>query len=78
MKRNNSHLYDERIVILKIAEARRGCRNHSELARDTGINVKTMQKRFRLPGTMTLDELRAVASGVLTADEALELIGGKP
>ena len=68
---------DPRTVILRTAEARQGFRSHAETARNTGMKTATLQKRFRLPGTMTLDELRAVVGGVLTADEALELIEGR-
>ena len=68
---------DQRIVILKTAEARQGFRSHSDMARRIGMKTSTLTKRFRLPGTATLDEIRAMVGGVLTADEALQLIGGK-
>lgn len=69
---------DQRTVILKTAEARQGYRNHSDMARSIGMKTSTLTKRFRLPGTATLDEIRAMVGGVLTADEALKLIRGKP
>ena len=67
---------DQRIVILKTAEARQGFRSHSEMARRIGMKVSTLGKRFREPGTITLDELARMTGGTLTADEALQLIGG--
>ena len=67
---------DNRIVILKTAEARQGYRNHSDMARHTGMAVSTINKRFREPGSITLDELARMTRGSLTAEEALQLIGG--
>lgn len=68
---------DPRSIILREAEARQGFRNHTDMARHIGMKTSTLTKRFRLPGTATLDEIRAMVGGVLTADEALQLIGGK-
>ena len=67
---------DERTQYLRIAEARRGIRNHAELAKETGINHSTVRKRFRLPGTATLDEVQAIVAGVLTPEEAWSLVNG--
>lgn len=72
------HQIDPRTTILIEAEARRGLLSHAEMARETGMNVKTVQKRFRLPGTATLDEVRAMVRGAnLTPEEALRLVEGR-
>lgn len=68
---------DPRSVILRTAEARQGLRNHTELSKQCGMKVSTLTKRFRLPGTMTLDEVRAVVGLTLTDAEAWELVTGR-
>ena len=68
---------NKRSMILRIAEARQGYQNHAQMARAIGMKPSTLRKRFSEPGTATLDEIRAMVGGTLTADEALQLIGGK-
>ena len=68
---------DPRVVILKTAAARQGARSHAELAKTSGITAATVQKRFREPGTIRLDELTAMVGTVLTEAEAWELVTGR-
>ena len=67
---------DPRSIILREAEARQGFRNHTDMARHIGMKTSTLTKRFREPGSCTLDEIARMTRGSLTAEEALILIGG--
>lgn len=67
---------DQRSIILRTVEARRGFTCHTELARESGMKETTMRKRFREPGTMTLDEAYRVTKGNITPEEALQLLRG--
>ena len=67
---------DERTQYLKIAEARLGMSTHTELARTCGMKTSTLTKRFREPGTATLDEVAAMTRGKLTPEEAWSLLNG--
>ena len=67
---------DRRKTVLKTVEARRGFDNHTALAKECGMKVSTMQKRYREPGTMTLDEVYRITKGNITAEEALILVNG--
>lgn len=67
---------DERTKLLCIAETRLGMMTHTELSKECGIKISTLTKRFRLPGTATLDEVAAMTRGQLTPEEAWSLVNG--
>lgn len=67
---------DQRRVVLRTIEARMACDSHSELARRTGMAISTLTRKFREPGTLTLDEVYRITGGDITADEALTLLKG--
>ena len=67
---------DERTKLLCLAETRHGMTTHTELSKESGMKISTLTKRFRMPGTATLDEVAAMTKGQLTPEEAWSLVNG--
>lgn len=70
------HTQEERII--RMAMMRNGMTQRLELSDETGIGDQTMRKRFLMPETMRLYELRNLAQTLnLSADEILAIALGE-